>query len=201
MKTVWNHQNGKNSARMKKIDLSFSEKNQKLKKSEKRKFFVSLQTIGTTLMNRRQLVSFSVFRSSSVNQTNPGDLVRIFRYPPEDQRGVARAAEIYERTLDLVAEKVKKSLQGQLSKVSSTNFTYEDLVSPVNLELIANLSGCEAHRRQINCSQDLCYHAKYRAIDGSCNNFQNPLWGSSLTSFKRLLPAKYENQFNTPLGK
>ena len=58
MKTVWNHQNGKNSARMKKIDLSFSAKNQKLKKSEKRKFFVSVQTIGTTLMNRRQLVSF-----------------------------------------------------------------------------------------------------------------------------------------------
>ena len=152
----------------------------------------------------QKAVSFSGFRSSAaVNQTNPGDLVRIFRYPPEDQRGVARAAEIYERTLNLVAEKVKEKSQqgGQLSKVSSNNFTYEDLVSPVNLELLANLSGCEAHRRQINCSQNLCYHAKFRAIDGSCNNFQNPLWGSSLTSFKRLLPAEYENHFNTPIGK
>ena len=27
-----------------------------------------------------------------------------------------------------------------------------------------------------------------------------PLQGSSLTTFKRLLPANYENQFNTPLG-
>ena len=40
----------------------------------------------------------------------------------------------------------------------------------------------------------------FSSIDGTCNNFQNPLWGSSLTSFKRLLPAKYENNFNTPIG-
>ena len=95
------------------------------------------------------------------------------------QRGVARAAEIYERTLEIVAGKVYEQNQ-DLSK-ESKNFTYKDLLSPVNLELLANLSGCEAHRKTTNCSQDLCYHSKYRAIDGSCNNFQNPLWGSSLT--------------------
>ena len=67
------------------------------------------------------------------------ELLRIFRYPPENQRGVARAAEVFERTLDLVAEKVK-SIDDHSSR-SFSNFTYQDLVSPYNLELIGNLSG------------------------------------------------------------
>ena len=70
-----------------------------------------------------------------------GELLRIFRYPPESQRGLARAAEIFERTLDLVAEKVKETM---VSSLGNTNFTYQDLVSPFNLELIANMSGCQA---------------------------------------------------------
>jgi hypothetical protein len=116
------------------------------------------------------------------------------------------------------------------------------------LELLANLSGCEAHRsrRDANCS-DMCFHSKFRSefnlsnklnfffstwlsfkvsksikysihsyrtrcnnlfyiylrrtIDGTCNNLRNPLWGASLTAFKRNIPAQYENGFNTPIGK
>ena len=113
---------------------------------------------------------------------------------------MARAAEIYERTLEIVAEKVYNE-QNEIDFVKHvSNFTYDDLLSPVNLELLANLSGCLSHRRHVNCSQDICTHRKFRTIDGSCNNLQNPLWGSSLTSFKRLLPAQYENHFNTPRG-
>lgn len=135
----------------------------------------------------------------SITNSTPGELLKIFRFPPETQRSVARSAEIFERTLELVATKVKakKNLLN-----SAGDFVYEDLVSPINLELIANVSGCEAHRasREVNCSLDMCFHAKYRAIDGTCNNFQKPLQGASLTAFKRLLPANYENHFNTPMG-
>ena len=40
-----------------------------------------------------------------------------------------------------------------------------------------------------------------RTIDGTCNNLMNSLWGSSLTAFKRNIPAQYENGFNTPIGE
>ncbi len=132
------------------------------------------------------------------NSTASSHLVRLFRYPPETERGLARAAEIYDRTLYLVGEKVKSQKQIE----ATANFSYNDLLSPVNLEVVANLSGCEAHRaaRDINCTQDMCFHAKYRTVDGTCNNLLKPNQGASLTAFKRNLPASYQNHFNTPQG-
>ena len=136
--------------------------------------------------------------SKSFNNTSTRELLRIFRYPPENQRGLARSAEIFERTLDLVAQKVQQATFDS----NQNNFTYQDLISPFNLELIANLSGCEAHRSQkeLNCTQNLCFHQQYRSIDGTCNNFHKPLQGASLTTFKRLMPARYEDGFHTPIG-
>ena len=46
----------------------------------------------------------------------------------------------------------------------------------------------------------MCFHLKYRTIDGTCNNLQNPTWGASLIGFRRLLNPIYENGFNTPVG-
>lgn len=40
---------------------------------------------------------------------------------------------------------------------------------------------------QITCNSS----AKYRSIDGSCNNLQNPLWGASFTPYIRLGEAFY----------
>ena len=136
----------------------------------------------------------------SRKNATPMELLRVFRYPPTSEREVARAGEIYERTLELVANHVKEH-GDEYAGLKLGDFTYEDLISPSNLELIGNLSGCEAHRakREVNCT-DMCFHSKYRSIDGSCNNFANPLQGASLTSFKRLLRAEYENGFNSPIG-
>lgn len=39
---------------------------------------------------------------------------------------------------------------------------------------------CEAYRR-------------YRSIDGTCNNFNNPLWGASMTPLLRYLPPFYDD--------
>ena len=42
-----------------------------------------------------------------------------------------------------------------------SSFSAASLISPANLELIGNLSGCEAVRRTADCS-DLCFHSKFR---------------------------------------
>ncbi|XP_053671837.1 peroxidase-like [Anopheles nili] len=38
----------------------------------------------------------------------------------------------------------------------------------------------------------------YRTFDGSCNNLQNPSWGSANTPYGRLLPAEYGDGLSTP---
>uniref|UniRef100_A0A452TC58 Peroxidasin n=1 Tax=Ursus maritimus TaxID=29073 RepID=A0A452TC58_URSMA len=128
---------------------------------------------------------------------SPNDLLALFRYPRDPYTvEQARAGEIFERTLQLIQEHVQHGLMVDLN---GTSYHYNDLVSPQYLSLIANLSGCTAHRRVNNCS-DMCFHQKYRTHDGTCNNLQHPMWGASLTAFERLLKAVYENGFNTPRG-
>uniref|UniRef100_A0A4D5R9E2 Peroxidasin n=1 Tax=Scolopendra viridis TaxID=118503 RepID=A0A4D5R9E2_SCOVI len=124
----------------------------------------------------------------------PAELLRLFRFPGPSAREIARSAEIYERTLLIIKRHVESGAKFNLS-----DFSYSDILSPTQLETIANLSGCLTHRRQINCSE-MCFHSRYRTIDGTCNNLQHPMWGASETSFYRLLKPEYENGFNTPIG-
>ncbi|XP_032403038.1 peroxidasin homolog isoform X2 [Xiphophorus hellerii] len=127
----------------------------------------------------------------------PGELLALFRYPRDPYTvEQARAGEIFEQTLLLIQNHVN---QGLMVDTNGTAFRYNDLVSPRFLEMIANLSGCTAHRRNNNCS-DICFHQKYRSHDGTCNNLQHPMWGASLTAFERLLKPVYDNGFNLPRG-
>lgn len=123
------------------------------------------------------------------------NLFSIIRYPNGPARELARAAEIYDRVLDTIRGYVKKGL----NVTDLDSFNYLDVISAEHLELIAQLSGCTAHRVEKNCS-DLCFHKKYRTIDGSCNNFKHPMWGASLTAFRRILLPVYENGFSEPVG-
>lgn len=91
------------------------------------------------------------------------------------------------------------TINATTTTTTTTNFNYDDLLSSEYLDLLAQLSDCTAHRVTPNCT-DICYHNKYRTIDGTCNNFDNPLWGTSLSAFRRLVPAAYENGFSTPKG-
>ncbi|KAM5298287.1 LOW QUALITY PROTEIN: putative oxidoreductase PXDNL [Ctenodactylus gundi] len=127
----------------------------------------------------------------------PTDLLAQFRYTSDPFTvGTARAGEIFEHTLHLIQERLK---QGLTVDMEGRDFRYEDPVSLYHLGLIANLSGCTAHRLSPNCS-DMCFHRRYRAPDGTCNNLRHPTWGASLTAFRRLLPPAYENGFNSPRG-
>lgn len=135
-----------------------------------------------------------LFNNGSSTQ-NLNDLYRVTRFPNAPAREVARAAEIYERTL----EKVREFIQSGSKVTSVQPFNYENILSAQHLEVIARLSGCVAHREPKDCS-DMCFHQRYRSFDGSCNNFVFPTWGSSLSGFRRILFPVYENGFSQPTG-
>lgn len=81
------------------------------------------------------------------------------------------------------------------------DFSYSDLLTSQQLEILGRLSGCISHRKpKQNCSDEMCFHSKYRSIDGTCNNLADPMLGSSYTPFQRLLKSNYENGFNLPRG-
>ncbi|XP_022833229.1 peroxidasin-like [Spodoptera litura] len=136
-----------------------------------------------------------LFNNNNTSKTDISRLYRITSFPNAPAREVARAAEIYERTLDKVRDFIQTG-----HKVTSTEpFLYQNVLSNQHLEVIARLSGCVAHRDKNDCS-DMCYHSKYRSYDGSCNNFAHPTWGSSLSGFRRILFPIYENGFSQPVG-
>lgn len=124
------------------------------------------------------------------------DLFRLIRFPNAPTRELARAAEIYERTLVNIRKHVNA---GRKMTANMSDFDYKEILSPAHLELVAQLSGCMAHQRSSNCT-DMCFHSRYRSITGTCNNLQNPMWGASLTGFRRILKPIYENGFSMPVG-
>lgn len=137
----------------------------------------------------------ALFGESS-NPPSSSDLFRLIRFPNAPTRELARAAEVYERTLVNIRKHVNA---GKKMNANMTDFDYKELLSPAHLELVGRLSGCMAHQPTSNCT-DMCYHSKYRTITGLCNNLQNPTWGASLTGFRRILKPIYENGFSMPVG-
>ena len=127
------------------------------------------------------------------------DLLALFRFPSPAAIEIAKSAEIFEIALEFIQKQVdfRGLVFSGTHKAANTHFNA--LVSPEQVSLLANLSGCKAHQRPANCS-DLCFHLKFRTYDGSCNNFNHPMWGAALTPFGRLLSPIYENGFNTPVG-
>lgn len=110
---------------------------------------------------------------------------------------MARAAELYERTLLNIRKHIDNNA---VLSANITDFNYNDILSTEHLDLIAQLSGCMAHRIIPNCTNNMCFHLKYRSIDGTCNNLEHTSWGASLTGFRRIAKPIYENGFSTPVG-
>lgn len=59
-------------------------------------------------------------------------------------------------------------------------------ISTLSLEGTPLNSACPSSRHK-GCNS----LAKYRNIDGSCNNVQNPSWGSAMTAYTRILFPQY----------
>ncbi|KAJ7333691.1 hypothetical protein OS493_015773 [Desmophyllum pertusum] len=162
---------------------------------------IGIDTINKTVALAKENVDRALNASikklfASSRPRKPSDLHALFRFPSPAAQQIARAAEIFERTIQLVHEHVKEM---DRVNVSNDKYNFFHLLSPAHVNVIANLSGCSAHRRINNCSS-MCFHHKYRTIDGTCNNLQHSMWGASLTPFKRLLSPVYENGYNTPVG-
>ncbi|XP_052121607.1 peroxidasin [Frankliniella occidentalis] len=137
----------------------------------------------------------ATLRAFQQAERNHATLYRAIRFPDASARDVARAADVFEKTLINIRRHVEAG-----SKMNVTqDFNYTELLSPKQLQLVANLSGCMAHRPTVDCS-DMCFHLKYRTVDGTCNNLQHPMWGASLTGFRRVLRPQYENGLSTPIG-
>lgn len=95
----------------------------------------------------------SLFRPSPAETSSRrdyGDLFRIVRFPTGPARELARAAEIYERTLVNIRKHINAG--SNVTANVSTNFTYDDILSTEYLELLAQLSDCAAHRTMPNCT-------------------------------------------------
>lgn len=58
------------------------------------------------------------------------------------------------------------------------------------------LDFCTREERPLTCDPT----ARYRTIDGTCNNLRNPYWGTAFEQMDRLVPAVYEDGWNEPRG-
>ncbi|CAI5443860.1 unnamed protein product [Caenorhabditis angaria] len=57
--------------------------------------------------------------------------------------------------------------------------------------------GCAEEQRAPQCEINSCYHKKYRSADGTCNNLAQPVNGAAFTRYLRMLPAVYDDGFNS----
>ncbi|XP_011499674.1 PREDICTED: peroxidasin [Ceratosolen solmsi marchali] len=120
---------------------------------------------------------------------------RLSRFPDAVARRVARPAELFERALVHVRRLVDSGRYANITE----DFHYEEILSAEQVANLEQLAGCTSHQRNTQCL-NTCFHSRYRTLSGKCNNLANPIWGSSYTSFRRILKPMYENGFSQPIG-
>ncbi|XP_053106057.1 thyroid peroxidase-like, partial [Hemicordylus capensis] len=152
------------------------------------------------LERAKQLVSFAYNHSRnsqrgkgmlSKGSLSSSDLLSLFKHPEAETNVAVRAAELMDTAIELIRQLV------YTREKRYSNMT--GVLSIRDLSILAKLTGCAAQLQPIKCS-DSCLTDKYRAIDGTCNNRKNPLWGAANTAYIRWLPAHYEDGFSVPKG-
>ncbi|KAK4471262.1 hypothetical protein MN116_004706, partial [Schistosoma mekongi] len=144
------------------------------------------------------------------------DIASLFRQPNRAALELAKAAEVYEAAIDevtsILRQRNQKHFEFNKTETIPDEFKEHDEIDPNSrdtygvelntdqLAIIAQLSGCQSSQQVDPCSRQLCFHLRYRSIDGTCNNLNHPRWGAALVPFRRLLPPRYENGMNTPIG-
>ena len=92
------------------------------------------------------------------------------------------------------AEERAESLAKELFHQPGSMLTSEEIA------LMTQESGCANIREAPKCFKNL-YNIFIRTIDGTCNNFKNPLFGASETNFGRIVPPWYEDGIDAPRGR
>lgn len=141
-----------------------------------------------TVDSIRSMVHFAFNRTSPRAVSSPHQLLRQLKLPDNGSIGLLMAGEVFQEVLQAVRANYTGNSTAGFPSLSSCEIT-----------LLAELSGCLKHGAVPNCS-DTCFHNRYRSIDGSCNNRDNPVWGMADSPFLRLLPPAYEDGLGLPAG-
>ena len=157
------------------------------------------QIVVTAALNVRKAVNQTIARlkkDSATPEVPVRTLFALAKFPTRPGLKKAVAAEIFEETVRLALQNLEPSNfdpDAEVMKVAN-HLTEQDIND------LRELAGCDEHQMVPDCEESMCFHKKFRSIDGTCNNLDNPLWGSATTPLKRLLNPIYENGFNEPVG-
>ncbi|XP_030598291.1 eosinophil peroxidase-like [Archocentrus centrarchus] len=122
---------------------------------------------------------------------SPHDALRLLKQPRGDTRSAVRSADYMTQTIRLVQEKVHH--------VHKRSLNVTDLLTPEDLEKLAEITGCAVQVKAPQCVTTPNLN-KYRTITSICNNLNNPRLGASNTPFTRWLPAEYDDGISQPKG-
>ena len=121
-------------------------------------------------------------------RSSPSMLLHRLRFPENGSIELIKAAEVFQQAIDMVM------FDGNTSTGDVNTLT------PCELTVLAELSGCMEHLVTADCSENICFHQQYRTYEGVCNNLDRPQWGAANTPFQRLLEPEYEDGLGLPLG-
>lgn len=136
----------------------------------------------------RSKVSFAFNHMNMQPVSTPHQLLRRLNLPNNGSIELMVAAEVFQEALEMVRASHTGQSEAGVPSLSECEVT-----------LLAELSGCLEHGPAPDCS-DICYHTRYRSIDGSCNNWDQPHLGMTDSPFLRLLPPAYEDGLGRPVG-
>lgn len=162
--------------------------------------FYSVELTNKTEQAVRYVYPSNPSNRKAPRRISPNKLMKIGRFPLNpDTIESAKAKEIYEKAVELLKRKAEMHHHFQ-----TINFTYSDMLTTNQMNILNELTGCLHGNRHHNLLRHRNCESKenscYRSIDGTCNNLKNPLNGAALTPFRRLLKPIYEDGLHLPVG-
>ena len=134
------------------------------------------------------MVTFAFNHSALTEVSSPHQLLRRLKLPDDSSIPLLVAADVFQEALQAARNSHYGDTEGGAP-----------MLSECEVNLLAELSGCLEHNPNPDCS-DICFHTRYRSVDGSCNNLAHPTWGMTDTPFLRLLAPAYEDGLGLPVG-
>lgn len=123
------------------------------------------QIVVTAAANVRKAVNQTIARlkkDSSTPEVPVRTLFALAKFPSRPGLKKAVAAEIFEETVRLALENLepeKFDPDAEVKKVAN-HLTEQDIND------LRELAGCDEHQLVPNCEENMCFHKKYRTIDG-----------------------------------